>query len=228
MENQTVTDRLKELIDKKFGGNASRFAKAAGLKSVQSYIERGSLPNILISRKLAQAAGVSLDWLATGREVLRVGIEEQRVQEKDGYSVPLVKGALAAGTGAISADEVEQWLWLPKEYLRTPASYECRYAAIRVSGNSMEPILEDGEIVVIDRAERDLARLGERSAYAVRKDHENAVVKHLKLIHKDNILELISANAQWVRKHGFEYLKMDEVEENPIIGKVVFSFRRWK
>lgn len=154
--------------------------------------------------------------------------EEQQFRDEDGYSIPLVTGSLSAGTGVIPLDEVQRWLWIPKEFLKSPASYECRYAAIKVDGNSMEPILEDGEIVVIDRAERDMDRLGERSVYAVKKDHENGVVKHLKLIPKDNILELISANAQWVRKHGFEYIKLDEVEENPIIGKVVFSFRRWR
>ncbi|OOP55122.1 MAG: hypothetical protein AYP45_16475 [Candidatus Brocadia carolinensis] len=38
-----------------------------------------------------------------------------------------------------------------KKYLRLPAGHDFRYVALKVNGYSMEPILEEGDIVVIDR-----------------------------------------------------------------------------
>ncbi|MBM2834261.1 MAG: hypothetical protein HW406_1422 [Candidatus Brocadiaceae bacterium] len=48
------------------------------------------------------------------------------------------------------------------------------------------------------------------------------------MIKSGKILQLISASPHFVREHGFEYINLKEVEDNPIVGKVVFSFRKWK
>lgn len=53
-------------------------------------------------------------------------------------------------------------------------------------------------------------------------------VKHLYYEEKEKKLHLISASPYFTRKHGFEYINLKEIEYNPIIGKVVFSFKRWK
>jgi hypothetical protein len=45
---------------------------------------------------------------------------------------------------------------------------------------------------------------------------------------RGKILQLISASPYFVREHGFEYISLKELEDNPIIGKVVFGFRKCK
>ena len=45
------------------------------------------------------------------------------------------------------------------------------------------------------------------------------------MIKLGKILQLISASAHFVGEHGFEYINLKEVEDKPIIGRVVFSFR---
>lgn len=45
-------------------------------------------------------------------------------------------------------------LWIPKKYLQALAGHDFRYAALKVNGYSMEPLLAEGDIVVIDRAKR--------------------------------------------------------------------------
>ena len=52
--------------------------------------------------------------------------------------------------------------------------------------------------------------------------------KDLNFEEKGKILQLISASTHFVREHGFEYINLKEVEANPIVSKVVFSFRKWK
>jgi hypothetical protein len=45
---------------------------------------------------------------------------------------------------------------------------------------------------------------------------------------RGRILQLISASPHFGREHGFESLNLKELEDNPIIGNVVFSFRKRK
>jgi len=47
------------------------------------------------------------------------------------------------------------------------------------------------------------------------------------MIKSGRILQLISASPHLVKEHGFEYDNLKEVEDKPIIGRVVFSFRKW-
>lgn len=105
--------------------------------------------------------------------------------------------------------------------------YDCRYVAIKVKGYLMEPLLEDSDVVFINRAHYDLKSIQENSIYAVRKDNLY-YIKHLHYEEKSKTLQLISDSLHFVREYGFEYINLKEIEYNPIIGKVVFSFRKWK
>ena len=40
---------------------------------------------------------------------------------------------------------------------------------------------------------------------------------------RGKILQLISASNHFVRKHDFEHINLKEVEDNPIIGRVVYK-----
>ncbi|MBM4065773.1 MAG: hypothetical protein FJ266_09055 [Planctomycetes bacterium] len=48
------------------------------------------------------------------------------------------------------------------------------------------------------------------------------------IVARGKILQLISTSPHFGREHGFEYINLKEAEDNPIIGNVVFSFRKWK
>jgi len=74
-------------------------------------------------------------------------------------------------------------------------------------------------------------KLGLRQFFMPHRNHVGArsTVPLLRdIVARGKILQPISASAHFVREHGFEYISLKEVEDNPIIGKVVFSFRRWK
>lgn len=85
--------------------------------------------------------------------------------------------------------------------------------------------MEEDDIVVIDRADCDMKKIDENSVYAVRKD-DLYYEKHLHYEEKNKTLQLISASPHFINNHGFEYIHLKEIEENPITGKVVFSVRR--
>jgi SOS-response transcriptional repressor LexA len=88
-----------------------------------------------------------------------IGLKEEdfgSVRAEGRYAlVPLLKEAVAAGTGRIVTEkEIDSYLTFPKEWL--PAR---NVTALKVKGDSMSPIIEDGYIVLVDTSQRDPGRL---------------------------------------------------------------------
>lgn len=208
-------------LTKKYGGPYSLVKKGIKKGIIES-IMQGSMPSLDRAYIIAQALGVSLERLLTGRETM------PEVPEKEKYYelIPHAKGALSGGQGTVPPGELKGWLWIPKKYLPGGGDGE-RYAAVTVSGESMEPLLVDGETVVIDRTERDLDAVHKGSLYAVGKEGLS-FVKKLEYDKDTGMLFLISENRDHVNRQGVEYIRLKKGMENPIMGKVVFSFRRWK
>ncbi len=213
-------------LSKKLGGPYSLISRGVKEGIVRS-IMRGSIPRAHELYEVAKVLGVTVERLLTGKDTHLVCDVEQPIHEEDGYSIPIVEGTITAGTGAVADDRVKGYLWLPKQYLKSPAGYECRYVAVQVEGDSMEPLLSDGELVIIDRVRCKIEDITSKGIFAVNAGW-GTVVKHLKYDKKTNTLQLISANPEWLRIHGVEVISLDACETNPIVGKVVFSLKKWK
>jgi hypothetical protein len=78
--------------------------------------------------------GVGVGRLVTGKEDHFAHTEEQRINEEDGYSVPLVDGYISGSTGTIPLEIIKERerLWIPKKYFHSPSGHDCRYIAIEV------------------------------------------------------------------------------------------------
>lgn len=90
----------------------------------------------------------------------QLGLTEQdlsSVRAEAAYMlVPLLKEAAAAGTGRIiSESEIDDYLTFPKEWLPHTRSI----TALKVKGDSMSPIIEEGYIVLVDTSQRDPNKL---------------------------------------------------------------------
>lgn len=192
-------------------------------RGVISSIMRGSMPSLENAHAIAKVLGVPLETL--------LGVESPEVPEKEKFYelVPQVKGSLSCGPGsAIPPAAVKDWLWIPKKHLPGGGDKD-RYAAVKVAGESMEPLLFDGDTVVIDRTDCDLGKIRKDGIYAVWNEAQDAsFVKHLDYDSAERILTLISYNHDYSRRHGVEHIRLKKVTDNPVMGRVVFSFRRWK
>ena len=83
-------------------------------------------------------------------------MEGEPAHESEYRRVPLLKDAAAAGTPrAIDEKEIETYLTLPEQWIGRKSSI----TAIRVVGDSMLPILDDGYIALVDTSVRDPKRL---------------------------------------------------------------------
>ena len=150
-------------------------AVASFLGLAQPHINRyesGEIePPLAVLVKLASLYGVSIDYLLTGKDPIPRGYNPPPLQVEtvkkyshrvhdaieQGLYIPvrLLKDSVAAGAPAmVDENHVEGWAliyadrkWMPND----PEKYTC----VKVKGRSMYPVLDDGDIVAIDHAERN-------------------------------------------------------------------------
>lgn len=129
----------------------------------------GSLPGLDKIEELCRAAGISVRWLLTGEEqpdpVLTIQVTTQidkgilNGSADDYRGIPLYEsGRLAAGVNGIEFDPYEapaSVVVVYKPELQGRSRHDL--AAIKVGGDSMEPTIINGSIVVVDLSDRDQA-----------------------------------------------------------------------
>lgn len=174
---------------------------------LQQYVARGS-PRHLDEpdlRKLAEFLGISPRSISTRQ----FGRED--APEREGWrAIPRLALEASAGPGTLGAQEIpyDSFLisdqWLLENGLRS-----AQLSAIRVEGDSMEPLLRSGDEIFVDRAKRS----GE-GVFVVRIG-DALHVKQIRASAPDTIA-LISANDAYAPLE----LPREEVE---VIGRVVWK-----
>jgi SOS-response transcriptional repressor LexA len=229
------------------GARVGALRKQRGLTFQALSRETGSAPGFLhdietgkkmpggeIVLALARALGVSTDYLLTGKEpTARLEPSElpqpvvffasavepppaDLVQRRDFIAVPLVDGAVAAGSARVVSEQVEDWAWIHQSQL----GHRHNLVAVRVRGDSMDPVLPDGSMVVVDREDRDVV---DGAPYVVRVDDEGAcTVKYLEADGEE--LVLIPENH---RAHREQRVRRDPDGPDIVVGRVVWSWRVW-
>ncbi len=103
------------------------------------------------------------------------------------YQVPLLRDAAAAGTPRLM-DEKSIESFLP--FLKSWAPRGSALVAVRVIGDSMEPLIQDNYIVIVDTAQRDIKKLTGRMVLA--QDGSGATIKWLR--QSEDIYMLVAQN----------------------------------
>lgn len=145
--DQGFVDRLQQLIDQ--AGNASTLAKRAGIShsGLIRYLNGGE-PSRKVLMALAQAADVSVQWLAVGTGLMRPDAQGEMGTLR---KLPLLSMAAKADVTTPLQDEDFSaqafcFHWLSKH----GAAVE-NLVALEVLGDSMAPTLRAGAVVLIDR-----------------------------------------------------------------------------
>ncbi len=148
--------RLLELAQER-GASLAALSEMIGRNSsyLQQFIRKGS-PRRLEERDrrtLAQFFGVSESELGAPEENSSLALPARG----EWIEVPRLPVGAAAGPGALAADERPfdsfrfSRRWLKEQGLST-----AQLSTIRVQGDSMEPLLHDGDEILVDRAQRTL------------------------------------------------------------------------
>ena len=110
-----------------------------------------------------------------------------KIDFDDYLAVPLVEGKIAAGHGAVAWNNVESLVWV----YRPEIGNKSNLISVRVTGDSMNPTIPDGSIVIIDRDQ--WMPSGERKhIWAIRDAYGSAAIK--RLYKADNSLIILSDN----------------------------------
>jgi phage repressor protein C with HTH and peptisase S24 domain len=170
--------------------------------------------------KLCRSHGLNPYWVETEQGAKFVSGDRVRDREA-GYGdsfeyIPMVEARLAGGGGSLeTSDRVLGYYAFRREWLAGKGSLESM-RLMRVTGESMEPTIEDNDVVMVDFSQADVMA---GKIYAVRIDDE-IVVKRLE--RKPGRLVFVSDN-----RKNYEPLEIDLAEYSnvEVLGRVVWMAR---
>lgn len=173
--------------------------------------------------KLAEACGVTLEWLLlggvpSGKSPIVDPEEKTPIVDFLNYDVQL-----SAGSGVYpSREPIKKTVSIPRDILpKDVLEHEKYVCALTVKGDSMQPSLDDGDLVLI---RTDVESIKSGAIYAIRIDH-SLLVKRLRLKANGNV-EVVSDNPSY----STDELKASEIRQMihdggtpaKIIGRVVW------
>jgi phage repressor protein C with HTH and peptisase S24 domain len=141
-------EKLSELAQER-GSSLAALSRMLGRNSsyLQQFITKGSPRKLeeIDRRRLAQFFGVDESELG--------GPEEKSFHSGDDWlAVPRLPLEASAGPGALSAAEIPfDTFRFSRRWLREQGLEAARLSAIRVTGDSMDPLLRDGDEILVDR-----------------------------------------------------------------------------
>lgn len=230
--NMNISERIKQRMQALGMKRAAELVKATGVSkgTVSQWLSDSSDPTGPNLLKLAKVLSVHPDWLLTGEgpepnaiESKLVAVEwESSSQDKDEFiTVPLIDVELSAGNGAPAIVEVEQYELPFRRYTlnKQGVSPNCAKVA-RVTGSSMSPLLNDGDVVGIDTSK---IKVVDGDTYAIR-DGDLLRVKIL-INRPDGGIVIRSYNRE---DYPDETLTREERQDRvTVLGRVWWSSKLW-
>jgi phage repressor protein C with HTH and peptisase S24 domain len=211
-----LSERLRQIAASV--GGVKRLIELSELprSTFDNYLYARSEPPLALLVHIADAAGVSLEWLVSGRGEMRprTGVDPSKFTLISHYDVQA-----SAGHGALPMREnATGLLAMRRDWARRQFGLDsANLAVIAVTGDSMDPTIRRGDFLLIDTTVTDLRGEG---VYVHRREDELRVKRFRPLpsgalvVDSDNpeyAVETYSAGFE----HGIE-----------IIGRVVMILRR--
>lgn len=227
-----VVSEIGERI-KRLRGDESlpSFAEKFGVhKNTITRYEKGeSLPDAGFLQQVCTAYSVNPAWLLTGEEPMRRGEvpgeasravaedrEEREILSADEYVlVPRYDVTASAGPGALVASEqVVDHLAFKREWIKRLGLEAGKLALITAKGDSMEPTVRDGYLLLVDLRQR---QAHQDAIYILRFDSE-LIAKRLQRMF-DGSVKIKSDNPAYDE----QLVPVDQVAKLNIVGKVVWG-----
>lgn len=167
--------------------------------------------------KLFRRFKVNPEWVETGNGP--VFYDQKQNEDCSGFRrIPKVAARLSAGTGSFECDQnISQFLSFSSSWLSRKGS-AAAMVAMEVFGRSMEPLIREGDTVLIDQSQ---TRIMAGAIYAVGVD-DTILVKRLEK-HPDALV-LCSDNKDFSPIH----LDSHALEKVRILGRVIWSCREYR
>lgn len=221
---EPAENTLAELIEKRLKAlktNAFAFEKAHGLPAdaVRSVLRGGKKSGTALNRaqEICEALGLEL-YIGPPRET---GPKLPQTDLDDLVDIPLHDAFLAAGAGVENSTEmIAGYLAFRKDWLRKIGLSPSNAALARAKGDSMQPCIWDGDLLLIDRSKiappmmLKSERARRRPPVFALLDDGQAKVKRLQLM-DEGLAILTSDNPDYPPQFA-------KTESLSIIGKVMW------
>lgn len=204
-------DRLKESIS---AHSLRGFSRLCGLSeaTLRSYLSGDTLPTLDRLALISAAAEVDPEWLAFGASKGKKPAEPAGME--DFALVPLYDAQCSAGDGAWNDQtRVLTQLSFTRYSLRKKGLTPDHLSAIRIDGDSMEPVLNSGDTVLIDHTRTTIEGEG---IYVLRFDG-HLYAKRLQ--RNFDGIEIISEN----KHYRTVTVPRDRLDELEVVGRAVWS-----
>lgn len=217
LESAKFSERLRQAIGDQ---SVLAFAKKCGISDslIRKYLS-DSLPGMDNLVTLAQVAGVSIAWLATGEGQMAPSASDVASRSNDDYAqVPLYDARISAGHGVWSEGaRVLTHLAFTRYSLQKKGLDLSKLSAVRIRGDSMEPLLADGDAVVIDHR---FQKVQDEAIYVIRLD-DHLFAKRLQR-QFDGSIAIISEH----KAYNDMVVPKGQLSDLDIIGRVIW-LGRW-
>ena len=216
MESQEIIEKIKDILQNELGVERvydKDVAKALGIskESLSHFKKRGRVPLEQIVYFCAKRK-ISINWILFGQTPKLLEEETDKYLRVRYFS----KINASAGGGAINEEAEYEYLHLDRSLIEQlyhlPIQSAKNLAALNVIGDSMEPTLQNGEIVLIDTTSQEIKKDG----IFVIATSAGLFVKRISQ-RVDGSIELISDN----KNYNSEILSSDELTNTQIVGRVI-------
>lgn len=149
----TFQERVNLIV--KMSGGVPPLSRKSGLSDavIRKWLAGQSDPSRANLVKLADSAGVLVEWLAAGRGPMRHNEVPDDVapEEEDFAYAPFYDVEASCGHGAWNSHEnIISMLAFRRDWLKAEGLDAKHLAAIRARGDSMEPTIQSGDTLLID------------------------------------------------------------------------------
>ena len=219
--NQGFSTRLKQAMLVRGFNRQNDFAQELGISpnSMTAYAAKGKVPEWQVLLEIARKLDASVDWLLTGiSDEDHSGSHPESATWSDSYiEVPLYEAKLSGGNGAevISEKPVDRLSFKRDWFVGQKGMAPEEAALMFVTGDSMEPTFYDGDLVLINKANKTIYGGG---VYAVRWENR-LIIKRLSLSAPGK-LRVASDNEKF-----YPPIEVDADNSVEVIGKVVWFCR---
>ena len=208
---------LKRIADATGISSQAELAKELGINrsGITHARNKNSIPEKWIV-KLYRRFRFNPEWIETG--VGPVFLNTESSSDIAYKQIPKVAARLSAGTGSFECDEeICEYLSFQSSWLAKKGS-AASMVAMEVFGNSMEPVIREGDTVLIDQSQKDIMA---GAIYAVGVE-DTILIKRLEK-HPDKLV-LSSDNKDFQPI----YLETDLMSKVRILGRVIWSCREYR
>ncbi|WIJ39671.1 XRE family transcriptional regulator [Aeromonas veronii] len=223
-DQASFADRLKKVIGKE---SVRAFARRADMSDsgLKRYLYEGTVPPIDRALSLAHAGGVSFEWLVFGRGDAPAkpvfASTDPTLDSSFGdefTTIPAYQVFASAGHGANITDEsLAEPMAFRSDWLRREGFDPAKMAVIRAKGDSMEPTINDGDVILIRLKNGEAPRDG---LYVLRLDG-GLFVKRLQF--DLGGVRIISDNPLYKSRD----LSKAELAELDLVGRVVWAGKKF-